>query len=70
VQLIEQYGGVEEILAHVDEIKAKRAREALLASRDAAILSKQLVTIRRDLPVELDLEALRRKEPDRARSRS
>jgi DNA polymerase-1 len=65
VQLIEQYGGMERILEHVDEIKAKRAREALLASRDAALLSKQLVTIRRDLPVELDLEALRRKEPDR-----
>ncbi|HEX8452650.1 MAG TPA: DNA polymerase I [Longimicrobium sp.] len=65
VQLIEQYGGMDRILEHVDEIKAKRAREALIACRDAALLSKQLVTIRRDLPVELDVEALRRKEPDR-----
>ncbi|HEY0154636.1 MAG TPA: DNA polymerase I [Longimicrobium sp.] len=65
VQLIEQYGGMDRILEHVDEIKAKRAREALIANRDAALLSKQLVTIRRDLPVELDVEALRRKEPDR-----
>ncbi|HEX8209370.1 MAG TPA: DNA polymerase I [Longimicrobium sp.] len=65
VQLIEQFGGMDRILEHVDEIKAKRAREALIASRDAALLSKQLVTIRRDLPVELDVEALRRKEPDR-----
>jgi DNA polymerase-1 len=65
VQLIEQYGGVEEILANVAAIKAKRPREALEAFGDAAILSKRLVTIHTDLPVELDLEALRRKEPDR-----
>jgi DNA polymerase-1 len=67
VQLIEEYGAIESILEQAEQIKAKRPREALLASRDAALLSKQLVTIRRDLPVELDLEALRRKEPDRPR---
>ncbi|MBD0319272.1 MAG: DNA polymerase I, partial [Gemmatimonadetes bacterium] len=67
VQLIEEFGAIESILEHAEQIKAKRAREALLASRDAALLSNQLVTIRRDLPVELDLEALRRKEPDRPR---
>ncbi|HEY0094165.1 MAG TPA: DNA polymerase, partial [Archangium sp.] len=65
VQLIEQYGSMEQILEHAEEIKAKRAREALLASRDAAILSKRLVTIHRDLPVKLDLDALRREEPNR-----
>jgi DNA polymerase-1 len=65
IQLIEQFGSIESILEHAEEVKAKRPREALLASRDMALLSKQLVTIRRDLPVELDLEALRRKEPDR-----
>ena len=65
VQLIEQYGSIEQILEHAEEIKAKRAREALLASRDAAMLSKRLVTIHRDLPVKLDLDALRREEPNR-----
>jgi DNA polymerase-1 len=67
LQLIEQFGAVERILEHAEDVKAKRARESLLASREAALLSKQLVTIRRDLPVELDLEALKRKEPDRPR---
>src|SRR5690606_30945279 len=47
----------------------KRPREALLANADQALLSKQLVTIGTDLPVELDLEALARQEPDRERLR-
>ena len=67
IQLIEQFGGIDEILARTGEITAKRAREALEAHRADALLSRQLVTIRCDLPMELDLEALRRKEPDRAR---
>jgi DNA polymerase I len=65
VQLIEQYGPIEEILAHAGEVSAKRAREALQANADAARLSKQLVTIRDDLPVALDLDRLRIDEPDR-----
>jgi DNA polymerase-1 len=67
IQLIEQFGGIEEILARTGEITAKRAREALETHRADALLSRQLVTIRTDLPMSLDLEALRRKEPDRAK---
>jgi DNA polymerase I len=70
VQLIEQFGPIESILDHVDEISGKRAREALQANRDEALLSKQLVTIQRQLPVELDLDALQRTEPDRERLRT
>ncbi|MBW3571685.1 MAG: DNA polymerase I [Gemmatimonadetes bacterium] len=67
IQLIQEYGPIENLLAHTAEIKSKRAREALEAFADAALLSKRLVTIREDLPVDLDLEALRCREPDRAR---
>ncbi len=67
IQLIEQYGPIQEILQRADEISGKRAREALQEHADAALLSKRLVTIRTDLPVSLDLEALRRKEPNRER---
>jgi DNA polymerase-1 len=69
IQLIEEFGPIEEILARVGEIKAKRAREALEQHREDALLSKRLVTIHTDLPVALDLEALVRKEPDRPRLR-
>ncbi len=64
-QLIEQFGHVEDILARVEEIKAKRAREALETHAGDALMSKRLVTIHQDLPVELDLAALGRTEPDR-----
>ncbi|HYJ78065.1 MAG TPA: 5'-3' exonuclease H3TH domain-containing protein, partial [Longimicrobiaceae bacterium] len=69
VQLIEEYGPVEEIIRRAGEIKGKRARESLQAFGSDALLSKQLVTIRTDLPVALDLEALRVATPDRARLR-
>ncbi|NIP77771.1 MAG: hypothetical protein GWM90_00630, partial [Gemmatimonadetes bacterium] len=54
-------------LAHAEEVSGKRAREALLEYRDEVVLSKRLVTIMRDLPVELDLDALRVTGPDRER---
>jgi DNA polymerase-1 len=69
IQLIEDFGSIEEILARTGDIKAKRARESLEENRELALLSKRLVTIRTDLDVALDLEALARKEPDRARLR-
>jgi DNA polymerase-1 len=67
VKLIDRYGGVDEILAHADDVSGKRAREALQEYRDEILLSKQLVTIMEDLPVELNLEALEVTGPDRDR---
>ncbi len=57
-KLIEEYGDLDSILQHAEEVKAKRAREALLSDADQARLSRELVTIRRDVPVDLDLEGL------------
>ena len=64
VQLLETYGDLETILARATEIAGKRPREALLQQADNARLSRQLVTLRRDVPVELDLEQLRVRTPD------
>src|SRR5690606_31317806 len=58
VQLIERFGSLEDILEHTAEVPNKRARESLEKSASAARLSKTLVTIRTDLEVPLDLEAL------------
>ncbi len=69
IQLIEQFGNVEAILEHAAEVSNKRAREALIEGADAVRLSRELVTIRSDLPVELDLDQLRVREPDRERLR-
>ncbi len=67
IKLIEEHGPVEEILEKAEEVSGKRAREALIASRDDILMSKTLVTILRDLPIELDLETLAVGEPDRDR---
>jgi len=69
-ELVNSYGSVENILAHAPEITKKRPREALLAQGDMALLSKELVTIRDDLPVTLDLDAMRLRAPNFARLRS
>jgi DNA polymerase-1 len=68
-ELVEQYGPIEEILAHAAELTKKRPREALLAFGDNARLSKQLVTIRQDLPIALELDRLRVRAPDESRLR-
>ena len=67
VKLIEKYGPVESILEKAEEVSGKRAREALLEYRDQVLLSKKLVTIMKDLPVELDLAALKVGAPDNDR---
>jgi DNA polymerase I len=65
-ELVGTYGHLEEILAHASEITKKRPREALLEHAENARLSKELVTIRDDLPVDLDLDALKVGTPDNA----
>ncbi len=69
--LVQQFGPVESILAHASELQKKRPREALLDPENAARarLSKELVTIRDDLPVTLELERLRVQPPDVTRLR-
>src|SRR2546426_2315021 len=67
VQLLETYGDLDAILARAADIPGKRPREALLQQADNARLSRQLVTLRRDVPVELDLDQLRVRTPDAAR---
>jgi DNA polymerase-1 len=69
VELVRQYGDLESILAHALEIPKKRPREALLEFADNARLSKELVTIRDDLSVDVRLDAMRMQSPDNNRLR-
>ena len=64
-KLLAEFGDLETLLARAGEVSAKRAREALLEQADAARLSRELVTIHRDVPVELDLDRFALQEPDR-----
>ena len=65
-ELIQKYGSVEKALDHADEVSNKRYREALQQQREQVMMSKQLATIAIDVPLELDLHALERREPDGA----
>jgi DNA polymerase-1 len=67
LELLNTFGDLDAILAGADQISGKRAREAVLQHADLARLSRELVTIRRDVPLPLDVDALRIGPPDVAR---
>ena len=62
--LVHEFGDLEAILRAAPDVKGKRPREALLAHPDRARLSRELVTIRRDVPVAFDPEQLRTRASD------
>src|SRR5581483_3367673 len=64
VELIRRFGSVEGALDHAAEVEKKSYRESLLNNRDNILLSKQLVTLDRNVGLELDVEAMRAGEPD------
>jgi DNA polymerase-1 len=63
--LIREFGSVEAALDRADEVKRATYREGLKKHREDALLSKRLATVRYDVPITLDAEALKRQEPDR-----
>jgi len=68
-ELVTEFGPVESILTSIDKITKKRPREALHEHAARARLSKELVTIRNDLPISLDLQQLSVRPPDTTRLR-
>ena len=63
IALLEQYGSVEGVLEHADEIKGKMG-ENIRANADSARMSKWLATIKTDTPVEFTWEDLKYTSPD------
>ena len=57
------YGTLENLYAHIDEIKGK-ARENLENGRESALLSRRLATLRTDLKLPVDIEAIDTSRPD------
>lgn len=58
-QLLQQFVSLEGIYEHLDQVRGKRAKQALEAHREQALEAKKLVTIVTDVPVELDTQAAR-----------
>ncbi|MGB7584561.1 MAG: DNA polymerase I [Terriglobales bacterium] len=65
VDLIQRFGTVEQALDRAAEVEKKTYRESLQNNRENILLSKQLVTIDRNVPVDLDENAMKLGEPDR-----
>ena len=62
-QLVGQYGSVENLIAHTDELKGK-LKENVINYAEQGLLSKALATINLEVPVEFNEEELKAKEPD------
>src|SRR5947209_16732981 len=56
VELINRFGSVEDALVRAAEVEKKTYRESLLNNRDNILLSKQLVTIDQNVPIEFDVD--------------
>jgi DNA polymerase-1 len=63
-ELLVSFGTLESLLERTDEVSGVKRRENLVAHREDAIVSKQLATMQRDLPLELSLEDVLAAEPD------
>lgn len=56
IELVKEYGSLDNLLARADEIKGKRGENIRAAAKDLP-LSRELVTLRKDVPIEFDLES-------------
>jgi DNA polymerase-1 len=65
-ELLNRFGSLEGVLEHVDDISGAKRKQNLTEHAEDARVSKQLATIVRDVPVDLDLEAELARVPDRS----
>jgi len=66
VKLIQQYGSLDKLYKHADEIKGKRG-ENLRKFKEQAYLSKELVTINCNAPLKINYDSLKLSEPDKTK---
>jgi DNA polymerase-1 len=65
-KLIHEYGGVEELIAHVDSVTPEKLREKVRENAQLALMSKRLATIVTNVPIGIDFGRMRVREPDTA----
>ena len=64
-ELIKNYGDLETLLKNIENIKQNKRRETLIENKDKAIISKKLVTLKKDVPVKEKLDSFILKEIDK-----
>src|SRR5690349_20552507 len=65
-ELLQRFGTLEEVLGHIDDISGAKRKENLTNHADNARISKQLATVKRDIPFEFDLQTFVAQPPDRS----
>jgi len=66
-ELINKYGTVEKLLANADEIKQNKRRETILENKEKALISKRLVTLKKDVPIKDKIQDFELKEINKDR---
>ena len=64
-ELINKYGDLETLLKSANEIKQNKRRETLIENKDKALVSKKLVTLKHDVPIDRDLDEFKLKDIDK-----
>ena len=66
-ELINKYNSLDNLLKNLEEIKQKKRKETLINNKDNAILSRKLVTLKIDVPVEKKIDSFQLKEINKER---
>src|SRR6185369_13558283 len=69
VELIQRFGSLQNLLDRADEVERKTYRESLTHNHEAILLSRDLVTIDRNVPIEFEPEKMKAQDPDIAGAR-
>lgn len=64
IKLLEQFGSIENMLANTEQITRESLRTKVEENAQLALMSKQLATINRFVPIDFEFEALKEEEPD------
>jgi DNA polymerase-1 len=68
-ELLQRFGSLEQVLEHVDEDSGAKRKQNLIEHAEDARISKQLATIKRDIPIEMDIAEFVAQAPDRSKLR-
>jgi DNA polymerase-1 len=69
-QLLQEWGDLEGVLSNIDSISGAKRKQNLTEHAEAARISKQLATAQREIDVDIDLDSVAAREPDRSALRS
>lgn len=64
-KLIQKFGSIDDLYKRIDEVDKPKMRENLITHKKDALMSEMLVTIKTDVPIDVNFHGLNRKEPDR-----